>query len=121
MSSAGKHIVYRNIGRVGFSDSSVKEAKRKSIFSTTDSIEHSTKVTKINATQRTSIFSGGKRSAPRIDIYGNIIMKGSKSHKVSFIDNVSNQKIAEVIMVDQPVDKMKERVSLNCASSCLII
>ena len=36
----------------------------------------------------------------RIDNYGNEIKKGSKEHKVCFIDEVSNQKIAEVILIE---------------------
>lgn len=119
MGSNEKQVAYRNL-KVSLFDSLVKETKRKSIFSTTDSIEHSTKITKINASKRTSIFFNVKNSAARTDIYGNSIMKGSKSHKVSFIDNISNKKIAEVIMVDQPFKKKEERVTLNCASSCLI-
>ena len=36
----------------------------------------------------------------RIDVYGNEIVKGSKRHKVSFIDMISPKKIAEVVLIE---------------------
>ena len=53
---------------------------------------------------RPSIFSSNNRVSnnlflTRFDVYGNEIVKGSKNHKVSFIDNISSQKIAEVILI----------------------
>ena len=35
----------------------------------------------------------------RKDIFGNEILKGSKEHKISFIDQISSQKIAEVVLI----------------------
>ena len=37
---------------------------------------------------------------PRSDIYGNKIIKGSKNHKISFIDQISRQKIAQIVLID---------------------
>ena len=45
-------------------------------------------------------FSKEQFSNNRIDNYGNEIKKGSKEHKVCFIDDISNQKIAEVILIE---------------------
>lgn len=39
-------------------------------------------------------------SNKRKDVFGNEILKGSKGHKVSFIDQISSQKIAEIVLVD---------------------
>ena len=39
------------------------------------------------------------QSKTRHDIYGNEIKKGSKKHKISFIDEISNEKFAEITIV----------------------
>ena len=39
-------------------------------------------------------------SNKRIDAFGNEILKGSKEHKVSFIDQVSSKKISEIVLLD---------------------
>ena len=36
----------------------------------------------------------------RIDAYGNEIKKGEKNYKISFIDQISSNKIAEIILID---------------------
>lgn len=36
----------------------------------------------------------------RTDAFGNKIIKGSKTHKLSFIDEISREKIAQVIIID---------------------
>ena len=36
----------------------------------------------------------------RIDAYGNEIKKGEKNYKVSFIDQISSDKIAEIILIE---------------------
>ena len=36
----------------------------------------------------------------RKDAFGNEILKGSKNHKVSFIDQISSEKIAEIVLLD---------------------
>ena len=36
----------------------------------------------------------------RKDVFGNEILKGSKEHKISFIDQISSQKIAEIVLID---------------------
>ena len=80
-------------------------------------------------------FSNNKRlnnnQSERFDAFGNEIFKGSKNHKVSFIDNISRQKIAEVILVENdynlhhyPIDKIdeneNEKNGCQCDNCCLI-
>ena len=80
-------------------------------------------------------FSNNKRlnnnQSERFDAFGNEIFKGSKNHKVSFIDNISRQKIAEVILVENdynlhhyPIDKIdeneNEKNGYQCDNCCLI-
>ena len=59
----------------------------------------------------------------RIDNYGNEIKKGSKEHKVCFIDEISNKKIAEVIMIDNVnISQKKENIKTKCeCQTCLIL
>ena len=65
------------------------------------------------------------QSKTRHDIYGNEIKKGSKKHKISFIDEISNEKFAEItIVVTENVGKKNrkqknEEVHCDC-QSCLI-
>ena len=77
---------------------------------------------------RPSIFSSNNRVSnnlflTRFDVYGNEIVKGSKNHKVSFIDNISSQKIAEVILIENSNDYEKENsdnVNCQCSGFCFI-
>ena len=58
---------------------------------------------------------------PRTDIYGNKIIKGSKNHKVTFIDEISREKIAEVILIENSFSKSNINYKEECkCSSCLI-
>ena len=42
----------------------------------------------------------GNDNNMRIDAYGNEIKKGEKNYKISFIDQISSNKIAEIILID---------------------
>jgi hypothetical protein len=42
----------------------------------------------------------GNDNNMRIDAYGNDIKKGEKNYKISFIDQISSNKIAEIILID---------------------
>ena len=55
----------------------------------------------------------------RIDVYGNEIVKGSKKHKVSFIDNISSKKIAEIVLIESSYDYQNDKTICKC-SSCFI-
>ena len=72
-------------------------------------------------------FSNNERlnnnQSERFDAFGNEIIRGSKNHKVSFIDNISSQKIAEVILIEDSNDYEKENidnVSCQCSGFCFI-
>ena len=95
-----------------------------------------TKIINLKNTNFNSLnFSNNKRlnnnQSERFDAFGNEIFKGSKNHKVSFIDNISRQKIAEVILVENdynlhhyPIDKIdeneNEKNGCQCDNCCLI-
>lgn len=92
-------------------DLSQSSKKRKSLCNLTFSESTEILSTKISIkplhqNKRPSIYTTEMISksfkAPcfRKDVYGNIISKGSKEHKVSFIDNVAPQRIAEVILIE---------------------
>jgi hypothetical protein len=91
--------------------------------------------TKIINLKKSNFNSNNKRlndnQSERFDAFGNEIFKGSKNHKVSFIDNISRKKIAEVILVENdynlhryPIDKIdeneNEKNSYQCDNCCLI-
>ena len=89
-----------------------------------------TKIINLKNTNFNSLnFSNNKRlnnnQSERFDAFGNEIFKGSKNHKVSFIDNISRQKIAEVILVENdynlhhyPIDKIDENENEKNGYQC---
>ena len=80
-------------------------------------------------------FSNNERlnnnQSERFDAFGNEIIRGSKNHKVSFIDNISKKKIAEVILVENdynlhhyPIDRIdeneNEKNGYQCDNCCMV-
>lgn len=81
--------------------------------------------------KRHSIFSVAHqdkdaRNTIRHDVYGNTIFKGSKNHRVSFIDTISNNKFTETIIVNKNQSKAStDKVECNCScaisnSTCIV-
>jgi len=75
---------------------SLIKQKRRNSKATTSSIEK----TRSRSLNRHSISSNKTNNLFRIDAFGNEILKGNKNHKISFIDMISSQRIAEVILID---------------------
>ena len=48
------------------------------------------------------------------------IVKGSKKHKVSFIDTVSSKKIAEIVLIENSYEDYKNDKTICECSSCFI-
>ncbi len=101
--------------------------RRRSSKLTVSSMEGSTKFSFSKRKSRPSIFSGEVKlsnnySSTRIDAFGNEInKKGSKDYKVSFIDQISSEKIAEVILIENSFSKSNINYKEECkCSSCLI-
>jgi len=82
--------------------------------------------TNIKKLMRPSIVSlNPTQSKTRHDIYGNEIKKGSKKHKISFIDEISKQKFAEITIVvtenEGKKNKKKKNEEVHCdCQSCLV-
>ena len=51
---------------------------------------------------------------PRTDIFGNKIIKGSKNHKVTFIDEISREKIAHVVLINTETKNYNLNDYENC-------
>ena len=103
-----------------------KEKNKK--FNILSSSEISTKYTISKRKSKLSIFSGDSKfinnsSSNRFDAFGNEInKKGNKNYKVSFIDQISSEKIAEVFLIDDSYFKNnnnKEKEICTC-STCFI-
>ena len=103
-----------------------KEKNKK--FNILSSSEISTKYTISKRKSKLSIFSGDSKfinnsSSNRFDAFGNEInKKGNKNYKVSFIDQISSEKIAEVFLIDDSYFKNnnnKEKEIFKC-STCFI-
>ena len=103
--------------------------RRRSSKLTVSSMEDSTKFSFSKRKSRPSIFSGEVKlsnnySSTRIDAFGNEInKKGSKDYKVSFIDQISNEKIAEVILIESSYknNDLNNSFDNECkCSSCFI-
>ena len=101
-----------------------KEKLRSSRFTSTSTDNISTKNSIIKRKSRASIFSDLKisNSSTRIDAFGNeITKKGNKNYKVSFIDEISREKIAEVILIENSFSKSNIGYKEDCkCSSCFI-
>ena len=105
-----------------------KEKNKK--FNILSSSEISTKYTISKRKSKLSIFSGDSKfinnsSSNRFDAFGNEInKKGNKNYQISFIDEISSQKIAEVILIDNSYSYCKNgknKVKENCkCSTCFI-
>ena len=80
---------------------------------------------KTSITKRLSIYdieTVNKNNAYRKDVYGNVISKGKKNFKISFIDNVSPKKLAEIILIDSFKSSNKRGSSDGvCGCHCLVI
>lgn len=58
----------------------------------------------------------------RQDAFGNYISKGKKCYKVSFVDNVSNKKLTEVILIERVEEKqITNKANCDCETGCLLI
>ena len=55
---------------------------------------------------------------PRSDIYGNKIIKGSKNHKISFIDQISREKIAQIVLIDSDYLNYQKYNQINEECQC---
>ena len=75
-----------------------------------------------NNLKRPSFYILDNLERTREDAYGTFIIKGRKNHKVTFIDNISNKKIAEVILVDSFASKKsaKDTCECKCSTGCII-
>ena len=75
-----------------------------------------------NILKRPSFYILDNLERTREDAYGTFIIKGRKNHKVTFIDNISNKKIAEVILVDSFASKKsaKDTCECKCSTGCII-
>ena len=59
-------------------------------------------------------FSLNKINGIRIDAFGNKIIKGSKNHKVTFIDEISREKIAHVVLINTETKNYNLNDYENC-------
>ena len=107
-----------------FSETSLKTPLKltcRKSFGTNVETECSTKVSinKNNIKRPSYILDNLEHT--RQDAFGTFIIKGRKSHKVTFIDNISNQNIAEIILVDSlPSKSAKDTCECKCSVGCII-
>ena len=77
-------------------------------------------ITKNLSRKRPSIFYiKQNRKEGRHDRYGNEIVKGSKNHKVAFIDNVTSYKLTEIIFIET-TNKTNDKVNCECSVNCIV-
>lgn len=107
-----------------FSETSLKTPLKltcRKSFGTNVETECSTKVSinKNNIKRPSYILDNLEHT--RQDAFGTFIIKGRKSHKVTFIDNISNQNIAEIILIDSlPSKSAKDTCECKCSTGCII-
>jgi hypothetical protein len=61
-------------------------------------------------------FSLKKINGIRTDVFGNKIIKGSKNYKVTFIDEISREKIAQVVLIhtESKYDNLNDTENCQC-------
>ena len=98
---------------------SVKVTVRKSLATTNADTEICSTKASMNKQKlkRPSFYLFENIEKTREDAYGNFIIKGKKDHKVSFKDNVSNENIAEVILVEN-YNSTKTNSNDECICKC---
>ena len=133
MSSSSRNVKFKIEGDYINTTSTSKKStllelkeKRRNSKGTSFSIEK----TRCSKERRShpSIYSNIKLSnnniyQTRFDAFGNEIVKGSKNHKISFIDTISSQKIAEVILIESsysPKQIHNDNVNCQCNNFCFI-
>ena len=111
---------------------SAKSTKHRNIFNITESTESpSLKLSsKHIRMKRPSIFcvdstniNFNKTNGFRRDVYGNFISK-KKSQRISFIDDISDQKLTEVILIEAGEEKKKnitDKSTCECTVTYLLI
>ena len=104
----------------------IEKEKRTSSKFTSLSIDSSTKNSSMKTKSRASIFSDNmnkiSHSSTRIDAFGNeITKKGNKNYKVSFIDEISREKISEVFLynIESKYSNLKNNDNCQC-NACFI-
>ena len=100
----------KNLKSLVLLDKEKSQSKRRNSKNTLSSLEGiSTKFSinnKLRRRPRYSILSSEMQLLKenenniRIDAFGNEIKKGEKNYKVSFIDQISSDKIAEIILIE---------------------
>lgn len=101
---------------------SQKSTHQKTLTGISESMPTSTRVsiTKNISRKRPSIFYiKPSKKEGRHDRYGNEIVKGSKSHKVAFIDNVTSYKLTEIIFIEN-TNKKNNKVNCECSVNCIV-
>ena len=100
--------------------------QRKSVTTMADTEIGNSKVSNIQS-KRYSIYTSENLEIirDRYDANGNPIFKGSKNHKVTFIDDVDRKNIAEIILVESENStrnkiKQTEQVMCQCETGCFI-
>ena len=108
-----------------------EKEKRRNSKVTLNSLDVSTKnsINKYRRSRPSIFFSDIKLrnnySNCRLDAYGNKISKDSKNYQVTFIDQVSPEKIAEVVLIEssyslEKKEKEKKDESFCLCSSCFV-
>ena len=118
-----------NIANLVLSDLCINQhpsTQRKSLTTIADTEIGNSKVSYTQNKRSSLCTSENYEIKDRHDAHGNPIFKGNKNHKVTFIDNISRNSLAEVIIVDSkisPKDKQKndtDKTSCQCETGCLI-
>ena len=101
---------------------SQKSTHQKTSTGISESVPTSTRVsiTKTISRKRPSIFYiKENKKEGRQDRYGNEIVKGSKNHKVTFIDSVTSYKLTEIIFIEN-TNKTNDKVNCECSVNCIV-
>ena len=98
---------------------SVVILKKKNYLSKNSTIESTTDRNKMNNNKNNS-FENEPNKQYRLDAFGNIISKKCKSHHVSFIDQISSQKLVEFCQMENNEPIVIEKKIFSTCRSCIL-
>ena len=93
--------------------------KKKNNLSKHSTIESTTDRNKMNNNKNCS-FENEPNKQYRLDAFGNIISKNCKLHHISFIDQISSQKLVEVCQIENNEPIVIEKKIFSTCRSCFL-
>lgn len=118
------------MSHVHFTLDSNKVKKKYSIINVSESTDiRSSKISSQHCTSKLhSIICNDTttniQNVVRKDAYGNYITKGKKNFRVTFVDNISNKRLTEIILIERAEERkieLNNQANCDCGIGCILL